>query len=82
MYYYTMFNHTIECDFEIEEGIAIDKIDNADIRIEEKLPPKHVMDAIADGKFDDKKFNSLFEPPGTIIERILPVSKSAHTSWT
>lgn len=55
MYYYTMFNHTIECDFEIEEGIAIDKIDNADIRIEEKLPPKHVMDAIADGKFDDIK---------------------------
>ena len=32
--------------------------------------------------FDEKKFNILLVPPGTIIEVIFPVSKSAHTSWT
>ena len=32
--------------------------------------------------FDEKKFNILLVPPGTIIEVIFPVSKSAHTSCT
>lgn len=55
MFYCTMFNHTIQSDFEIEEGIVIDKQEKVDIVIEEKLPPAHVLDAVEKGYFDDIK---------------------------
>lgn len=52
MYYYTMFYHTIACDFEINEAIAIEKPDNIDIVVEEKEPPQEVFEQIKKGYFD------------------------------